>query len=364
MDRDYYEVLGVGRGASQDELKKAYRSLARQHHPDANPEDPESEHRFKEIAEAYSVLSDPVKRRDYDMFGTARVPSGGFDPFDIFRSFFGDDPFGFTRTRGRASRRGNDLAIQVEVTLDDVLRGSQKTVTIPNLQTCTRCGGSGAEAGSSPTTCSRCDGAGAVRQVQRSVFGDLMTSFTCPQCHGSGEEIKDPCTECNGEGRLERLDEVPVDIPPGVEDGMQFRITGRGEAGSRGAESGDLYVQVRVQQHPAYARQGDDLLAGLNVSFTQAALGATLEVETLDDALELEVPPGSQGGQILRLKGKGLPRFQRPSRGDLLVEISVDVPTKLNEDQKELLRQFARSRGEKVSEESGLFEKIRSAFRS
>lgn len=364
MERDYYEVLGVGREASQDELKKAYRSLARQHHPDANPDDPEAEHRFKEIAEAYSVLSDPVKRRDYDMFGTARVPSGGFDPFDIFRSFFGDDPFGFTRSRGRSSRRGSDLAIQVEVTLDEVLSGAQKTVTIPNLQTCEKCGGSGAEAGSSPTTCSRCGGAGAVRQVQRSVFGDLMTSFTCPQCHGSGEEITDPCRECNGEGRLERLDEVPVNIPAGVEDGVQFRITGRGEAGSRGAESGDLYVQVRVQPHPAFTRQGDDLLAGVGVSFTQATLGATLEVDTLEDSLDLEVPPGTQPGQILRVKGKGLPHFQRPGRGDLLVEISVDVPTKLNDDQKELLRQFARSRGEKVSEESGLFEKIRSAFRS
>jgi len=364
MDRDYYELLGVSREAAQDEIKKAYRQLARQYHPDANPDDPDAERKFKEIAEAYSVLSDPVKRRDYDMFGTARVPSAGFDPFDIFRSFFGDDPMGFSRGRGRAAHRGSDLGIELEVELDDVIRGTNKTVTIPRLQACEKCSGSGAEPGTSSSTCSRCDGTGAVRQVTRSVFGNLMTSYTCPQCRGAGQEILDPCGECNGEGRLERLDEVPIEVPAGVEDGTQFRLSGRGEAGSRGADSGDLYVAVRVKPDPRFTRQGDDLLAGVTVSATQAALGSMLELDTLEGPVDLEIPAGSQPGNILRLKGKGVPHFMRAGRGDLLVEVGVEIPTKLNEDQKTMLREFARSRGEKVSEETGFFEKIRSAFKS
>lgn len=365
MDRDYYEILGVHRDASQDEIKKAYRMLARQYHPDANPDDPEAESKFKELAEAYSVLSDTARRRDYDMFGTARIPVGGFDPFDIFSAFFGtSDPFGFSRTRGSTSRRGSDLALEIDVTLEEVIRGAEKSVTIRNLQSCTRCAGSGAEPGTSATRCTRCDGTGAVRQVQRSIFGNLMTSYTCPQCHGTGEEISNPCAECNGDGRLEMLDEVAINVPAGAEDGMQFRISGRGQAGSRGAAAGDLYVRVHVLEDPKWKRIGNDLLAALKVTFAQAALGASLEVETFDGIIEVDVSQGTQPGDVIRIRGKGVPRLGRPTRGDLLLEINVEVPANLTPEQRELLEKYAELRGEEISEPApGILERLKSAFR-
>lgn len=359
---DYYEVLGVSRDAPEDEIKKAYRRLARNFHPDANPDDPEAERKFKEVAEAYSVLSDAKRRRDYDMFGTAKVPAGGFDPFDLFTSFFGTDPFGGFRSTGR--RRGNDLALTVHVTLKEVLTGASKKVTIRNLQTCSACSGSGCEPGTSPTRCTRCGGAGVVRQVQRSVFGNLMTSFTCPACHGAGEEIETPCRECNGDGRLERLDEISIDLPPGVEDGTRFRMSGRGEAGPRGMASGDLYVEVVVDEDQRFVRRKSDLVSVIEIPFTQAVLGGKTSFEALDGPVEVDIDSGVQPGMVLKVRGRGLPRMGRSGRGDLLLEIRIAVPKKLTAEQEELLHKFAEARGEQIGESEGIVERIRSAFRS
>ena len=369
-NHDYYEILGVSRDATAEEMKKAYRKLAREYHPDANPGNAEAEHKFKLLAEAYSILSDPQKRRDYDTFGTARSPfggAGGFDPFDIFSSLFGGaDPFGFAggarRTGGRA--RGSDLVVDLDVTLEEVVRGASKTVTIRNLQPCEKCAGSGAEPGTSPTRCSRCGGSGSVRSVQRSILGNVMTSFVCPQCHGAGEEIQSPCRECNGEGRMERLDEVSFDVPPGVEDGSQFRISGRGEAGHRGGRSGDLFVRIGVREDNRFRRHGSDLLASVAVSYPQAVLGTTLELETIDGPVELRVPPGTQPGARLRIRGRGIPLLGRPTaRGDLLVEIRLEVPPHVDGEEEELVRRLAVVRGEAVGESEGVMGKIRSLFR-
>lgn len=362
MAADYYEVLGVRRDAGAEEIKKAYRSLARRYHPDANPGDPQAEHKFKEIAEAYSVLSDPARRRDYDLFGTAKVPAGGFDPFDLFASFFGSDPFGaFSRGR-RGPQRGSDLVLEMDISLEEVVRGAVKTATIRNLQQCERCSGSGSEPGTSASRCSRCGGSGAVRNVQRSVFGNIMTSFTCPQCHGEGREITSPCGECNGDGRLERLDEVEIEIPSGIEDGAHLRVHGRGEAGTKGGRSGDLYVRISVAPDERYVRRGDDLLHSIMIPFATAALGGSVEVETFDGPAEVKVPKGTPAGSLLKLRGKGVPRLGRAGRGDLLVEISIEVPAKLTEEQEELLRRFAVSRDEAPG--GRILGKIRSAFRS
>jgi molecular chaperone DnaJ len=361
MARDYYQVLGVARTASEEEIKKAYRQLARQYHPDANRDDPSTEEKFKEIAEAYGVLSDPARRRDYDTFGTAKVPVGGFDPFDLFASFFGADPF---RSYSRRSdgRRGNDLALELEVTLEEVVKGATKPVTIRNLATCSTCQGSGCKPGTSPERCTRCAGTGAVRQVGRSIFGNVMTSYTCPQCNGSGEEIASPCPTCSGDGRMEQVDEIPINVPPGVDDGVQLRISGRGEAGQRGGGVGDLYVVIRVAPHERFQRRGNDLLTTLAVPFTQAALGGTTEIDAFGSPATVTIPPGTQPGKVMRLKGRGVPYLGRSGRGDLLVEVTVEVPTHLNEEESKLLRRFAALRGEQVDEDHGLLGKIRSAF--
>jgi molecular chaperone DnaJ len=369
-NRDYYEILGISRDAGADEMKKAYRRLAREYHPDANPGNPEAEHKFKELAEAYAVLSDPHKRREYDMFGTAKSPFGaggaaGFDPFDIFSSLFGGaDPFGaFTQRRGSRSR-GSDLIVDLEVTLEEVVKGASKTVTIRNLQPCDRCSGSGSEPGTSPSRCTRCGGSGSVRAVQRSILGNVMTSFTCPQCNGAGEEISTPCRECHGEGRMERLDEVSFDVPPGVEDGSQFRITGRGEAGHRGGRSGDLFVRIAVREGNRFRRRGNDLLAKVAVSYAQAVLGTVLELETFEGPVELRVSPGTQPGTTLRIRGRGVPLLGRPTgRGDLLVEVQLDVPTHVSGEEEELVRRLAELRGDAVGDSTGVMGRIRSLFR-
>jgi molecular chaperone DnaJ len=363
MARDYYQVLGIGREAQEEDIKKAYRKLARQYHPDANREDPQAEEKFKEIAEAYAVLSDPARRRDYDLFGTAKVPAGGFDPFDLFSSFFGGDLFGAASARrGTRTGRGNDLGLELAVTLEEAVKGASKMATIHNLQTCEACQGSGCAPGTSPARCSRCAGTGAVRQVQRSIFGNLMSSFTCPTCRGTGQEIASPCQECNGEGRLERLDEIPIEVPAGVRDGVQLRISGRGEAGARGGGAGDLYVQIRVLADERFVRRGDDLLTAHTVSVTQAALGAAVEVETFDGPAKLTIPSGTQPGRVLRVRGRGVPHLGRAGRGDLLVEVRVEVPTNLSEEESKLLRRLAALRGEPVSDQTGIIGKIKSAF--
>ncbi|HVF11698.1 MAG TPA: J domain-containing protein, partial [Actinomycetota bacterium] len=335
--------------------------LARQYHPDANPGDPSAEHKFKEVAEAYGVLSDPARRRDYDMFGTAKAPAGGFDPFDLFASFFGGDGFrGFNQDRSR----GNDLILDVGASLKEVLEGSKREVTIRRPSACDECSGTGAKPGTAPVTCSQCGGAGAVRSVRQSIFGNVMTSHTCPRCSGTGVEIKSPCSVCRGDGRIDKEESITVEIPAGIRDGMQIRYTGQGEAGQRGSATGDLYVRVMVEPEPGIERQGDDLVQKLSVSITQATLGSTLQVNALDGLAEVEVARGSHPGDVVTLRGRGLPRLNRGNRGDLHLIIDVQIPTDLTSEEETILRQFAELRGETVSEPSGLLGKIKSAFRN
>jgi molecular chaperone DnaJ len=362
MPRDYYEVLGVSRDASEDELKKAYRKLARECHPDANPDDPEAEAKFKELGEAYGVLSDPNRRSNYDRFGAAGIGgAGGFDPFDIFASFFGGDPFGMNRRTG--PQRGRDLVVALEITLEEVVAGVTKSFPVRSLRNCTRCSGSGAEPGTNSTTCDRCGGSGTVRSMQRGFFGNVVTASTCPTCGGLGQKILSPCTECRGEGRIEREEEVKVEVPAGVEDGMQLRVTGRGEAGPRGGVAGDLYVQLRVKEVKGFEREGDDVLVYVEIPFTQATLGTNLKIDSFDGKVEVEVPPGTQPGETLVVKGQGVSHLGRGGRGDLLVRVGVKVPTGLSGEEDQLIRKFAALRGEDVSEHQGLIGKIRNAFR-
>lgn len=363
MPRDYYEVLGVSRDASDEELKKAYRRLARQCHPDANPDDPEAEAKFKELGEAYAVLSDPNRRSTYDRFGSASSVGGGFDPFDIFASFFGGDPFGFGGGRRSGPQRGRDLVVALELTLEEVVTGVTKSFPVRSLRGCTRCSGSGAEPGSTATTCERCGGSGTVRLMQRGFFGNVVTASTCPECRGAGQKISDPCTECGGEGRIERDEEVKVEVPAGVEDGMQLRVTGRGEAGPRGGIAGDLYVQLRVKERKGFVREGDDILVNVEVPFTQAALGTTLKIDSIDGKLEVEVPPGTQPGETVVVRGAGVTHLNRGGRGDMVIKLDVRVPTNLSSEEDALIRKLAALRGEDVSEHQGFIDKIRNAFK-
>lgn len=362
MPRDYYEVLGVSREASEEELKKAYRKLARECHPDANPDDPEAESKFKELGEAYAVLSDATRRSNYDRFGTAGAGGqGGFDPFDIFASFFGGDPFGMNRRTG--PQRGRDLVVALEITLEEVVSGVTKSFPVRSLRNCTRCSGGGAEPGTSSSKCERCAGSGTVRVMQRGFFGNVVTASTCPDCGGLGQKILSPCVECRGEGRVEREEEVKVEVPAGVEDGMQLRVTGRGEAGPRGGVAGDLYVQLRVKQMKGFERVGDDVVVVVEIPFTQATLGTTLKIDSFDGAVEVEVPPGTQPDETLVVKGAGVSHLGRGGRGDLQIKVGVKVPTGLTAEEDGLIRKFAALRGEDVSEHQGLIDKIRNAFR-
>jgi len=361
MPKDYYETLGVSREASDEELKKAYRKLARQCHPDANPDDPAAESKFKELGEAYAILSDPARRSTYDRFGSASSVGGGFDPFDIFASFFGGDPFGFNRRTG--PQRGRDLVIALEVTLEEVVSGVTKSFPVRSLRNCTRCGGKGAEPGTSSSTCERCNGSGTVRSMQRGFFGNVVTASTCPECGGLGQKILSPCVECRGEGRVEREEEVKVDVPAGIEDGMQLRVPGRGEAGPKGGVAGDLYVQLRVKAMKGFERQGDDMILTIDVPFSQATLGTSLKIDSFDGKVELELPPGTQPGDTLVVKGAGVSHLNRGGRGDLLVQINVKVPTNLSSEEDQLIRKFAALRGEDVAEQHGFMGKIRNAFR-
>jgi molecular chaperone DnaJ len=361
MASDHYTTLGVDRGASEDDIKRAYRRLARQYHPDTNKHDPAAEERFKEISRAYEVLSDPHKRRNYDMFGSERAGVTGFGDFggisDLFASFFGG--FGGTQTRGPG--RGADLLSQVGLTLEEAAAGVEKEVEIVNLIECSTCGGSGAAPGTYPTRCSRCGGAGEIRNVRRTVFGDVMTATTCPQCRGSGEEIVHPCSTCGGSGRQQVTESMTVHVPPGVDDGAQLRVSGRGQAGVRGGRAGDLYVEIRIEPHDVFRRAGDDLGCEVPVPMTIAVLGGTAEIPTLDGVEPIDIKPGTQPGEIIRLRGKGMPRVNGSGRGELVVLLKVETPDDLTPEQEELLHEFAELRGEHPGER-GLFQKIKEAF--
>jgi molecular chaperone DnaJ len=352
-ERDLYEVLGVSREATQEDIKKAYRRLARSHHPDVNREDPEAERRFKEINLAYQTLSDPAKRRQYDLFGGEGLSPdmfGGFgDLADIFEAFFGGSPFGrrtgWTRRRTRTAR-GADLRVVLDLTFEEAAFGTTKEVEVNTLRTCDRCAGSGSEPGTHPSRCTTCGGSGEVSDVRRSVFGTVMTSRTCATCDGSGEEIAVPCRRCGREGRLPDRRSVPVEIPAGVADGMELRMEGGGQDGRHGGPPGDLYLTLSVAPHPVFERRGQDLVCVLDLPVTAALLGAEVQVQTLDGPARLKVPPGTRAGSVLQLRGKGVPNLGRRGRGDLLVRVDLEVPARLSKQERSLVQDLAAMRRE------------------
>ena len=365
MAVDHYEVLGVPRDATHEDIKRAYRKLARSHHPDANRHDPEAEERFKEITRAYDVLSDPDKRQRYDLFGDERAQAGfggfgGFGGFsDIFDAFFSGST-GPTRRSGPA--RGSDVLAEVALTLEEAAAGVERDIEVSRLRECGTCGGTGAKSGTVPRRCSECGGTGEVRQVRRTMLGNMMTASTCRRCGGTGQEIADPCPHCRGRGRVQVTEKLSVRIPPGIDDGAHLRVSGGGEAGVRGGRSGDLYVSVRVLPHDVFKRVGDDLGCEAEVPMTVAALGGVIEVPTLDGTEEVEVDAGTQTGDVARVREAGMPRLESRGRGDLIVLLRVQTPRGLDTEQRELLRRLAELRGETAGERGGLFDRIREAF--
>ncbi|XPV77298.1 MAG: molecular chaperone DnaJ [Desulfovibrio sp.] len=343
--RDYYEVLGVDQSASDDEIKRAYRKLAFEYHPDRNPDDAEAEGKFKEAAEAYDILRDGQKRQRYDQFGHSGVDGNGYSGFsnaeDVFSSFgdiFGDI-FGFASGgRGGMNRpqAGSDLRYNLTVSFADAAKGTEVDLKIPKDVTCDKCDGSGAEPGTQPETCPHCHGAGNIQQSQ----GFFRISVPCPNCKGRGQIITNPCTKCRGEGVVNEVKELQVRIPAGVDTGSRLRLRGEGEHGIHGGPPGDLYVVVRVEADKTFERHGQDLILHREISFVQASLGDKLEVPTLDDPVTMDIPRGTQSGEVFRLKNLGLPYLGSAQRGDLLVEVKVKIPTSLNKKQEELLRQF------------------------
>ncbi|HZJ27154.1 MAG TPA: molecular chaperone DnaJ [Acidimicrobiia bacterium] len=370
MPTDYYEILGVARNATADDIKRAYRVLARAHHPDANPGDAAAEARFKEVSVAYETLRDPERRRRYEMFGPEGSAGGsgrpGADGFgglgDVFDAFFGGDPFGRGGPAGPMA--GSDIEAELHLTLDDVVFGATKPLDVRLPVPCETCDGSGCEAGTHPARCETCDGAGQVRQVRRSLLGQIVTAGACPHCGGAGSVIPSPCRACSGEGRVIGDRRLDVEVPPGIDNGQRLRLAGRGVAAPRGGPPGDLYVQVRVASHPAFERHGNDLLHALSIGVAQAALGTACTIETLDGPEELVIPAGTQPGRVFRLRNRGVPVLQGRGRGDLLVHIAVGVPERLSDEETELFRELARSRGEDVEpqQDGRLFSRIRSAF--
>jgi molecular chaperone DnaJ len=347
--RDLYEILGVNRDASEDELKKAYRKLAMKHHPDRNPDNKESEDKFKEAKEAYEILTDANKRAAYDRYGHAGVDQsmgggggGGGQGFDGFGDAFGDifgDIFGGGGGGGRGRSnvyRGADLRYNLEITLEEAARGADKTIRIPALEECAPCHGSGAKAGTQPKTCPTCGGAGQVRIQQ----GFFSIQQTCPKCHGSGRIIPEPCTSCGGAGRVKRQKTLEVKIPTGIDDGMRLRHSGHGEPGVNGGPPGDLYVEIHIKQHAVFQRDGDDLHCEMPISFTTAALGGEIEIPTLDGAANIRIPAETQSAKVFRLRGKGIRNVRSHAPGDLMVHVIVETPVKLTDRQKELLREF------------------------
>jgi molecular chaperone DnaJ len=369
--RDYYEILGVARSATEAEIKSAYRKLAVRYHPDKNPGDKEAEDKFKEAAEAYSVLSDTEQRARYDRFGHAGVSSGaaganwggaaGFGGIeDILGDLFGfGDVFGGRGGGGRrtTAQRGADLRYDLEMTLEEAAAGMTAQLRIPRLESCETCEGSGAAKGTQPETCSTCGGAGQVRYQQ----GFFAVARTCGQCRGSGRVIRTPCETCGGAGRVEREKQMEVKIPAGVETGSRLRLAGEGEAGTQGGPSGDLYVVIHVKEHETFERQGNNLYASVPITFAQAALGSEVSVPTLDGQQNVKIPPGTQTGTVFRLKGNGMPVLGGRGRGDLFVSVTVVTPTTLTREQRRLLEQLAEVE-EKDLSDRGLMDKVRNIF--
>jgi len=353
MAKDYYDILGVPRGATQDQVKQAYRRLAREHHPDVRKDDPQANERFKEINEAYYVLGDPDRRLQYDRFGqVGEMPASGFgdafSPFDdLFEMFFGRGPRTATRTAEDEALRGADLRYDLEVTLEEAARGVERTITFERLETCTTCFGTGRERGASPETCPTCRGAGEVRYQQQTVFGYFTQVATCRDCGGRGTILRHPCKECQGTGRRAGSRDLVVKVPPGADSGTRLRLPGEGEGGVHGGARGDLYVVIHVRPHPVFAREGADLFCEVPITMVQAAVGDEIAVPGIEEPTTLPIPPGTQPGVRLRLKGKGMPDL-RGGRGDLYVRLRVEIPTDLSAEQQQTLLRLAELRGEQV----------------
>ncbi len=382
--RDYYEILGVSKESTEAEIKKEYRKLAMKYHPDKNKE-PDAEERFKEISEAYAVLSDPEKKEQYDRFGHAGIDSrysqedifrnadfGGFEDLgDILGSIFGRGFGGFGGGFGgsqqrRGPVRGSDLRYDLNITLEQAANGMETTINIPRAEVCDTCKGTGAKPGTSPKTCSTCRGTGQVTHARDTPFGRFMSTSTCNVCRGTGEIIEDPCPACRGTGKQKKVRKISVKVPKGSDTGLRLKISGEGEQGSPGAPPGDLYVVLHVEPHQLFERVGDDILYELPITFTQAALGADIMVPTIHGNVKMSVKPGTQTHSILRLKGKGMPYLHGRGQGDQLVRVVVRTPTNLTEEQKELLRKLdlreekARSKNPKGGK--GIFDKVKEAF--
>ena len=369
--RDYYEVLGVSRNATPDEIKAAFRKLARQYHPDVSTES-NAEERFKEINEAYAVLLDPDKRAAYDRFGHAGVQNmGGVPDFtvdfgDIFEEFFGSFG-GFGRSASRrarnAPRRGADLQYNVDLTFEESIFGTEKEIEITRDEVCDNCGGSKAEPGTSPERCSTCNGTGEVRQVRQTLLGSMVQVSTCPVCNGKGETISTPCHVCGGRGLVRKTRKKVVTIPAGVDNGNQIRLAGEGQPGENGGPNGNLYIIIRVHAHKYFRRRDNDILLDLNINIAQATLGAEVEVPTVDGATRLKIPAGIQPGKVLRMRGKGVPHLRGNGRGDQMVVVNVEVPKSLTSEQRELMEQLAESLGSEVSPaERGFLDWLKEAL--
>jgi molecular chaperone DnaJ len=374
MSTDFYELLGVDRSASPDDIKKAYRKLARELHPDKNPGNKDAEEKFKQVSRAYEVLSDPESRARYDQFGEAGVGGGGGgggDPFsggfgDIIDAFFGGgSPFG-GRSGPSGPPRGQDIETVVDVPFEEAVFGSQREVRVRSAVRCEECSGSGAARGSSPTSCPDCSGTGRVRRVRQSVLGQMVTTNACARCSGMGEIIASPCGACRSEGRVVKEVSLTLEVPAGIDTGQTLRLTGRGAVGPRGGETGDLYVHLRVTPHEQWRREEHDLVTDVPLSIAQAALGTELDLETLDGVEHLVVPAGVQHGHEFVLRSRGVPRLtssgRARGRGDLRARVTVEVPTKLSSQERDLLRKLAELRGENVTTDEGLVAKIKSAF--
>ncbi|MDI6601695.1 MAG: molecular chaperone DnaJ [Thermoanaerobacteraceae bacterium] len=374
-DKDYYEILGVSKDATVEDIKKAYRNLAKKYHPDLHPGDKEAEQRFKEINEAYEVLSDPDKRAQYDRFGSSAFNGHGFNPGDfggfdfggfggnpfndIFDMFFGEDFMGRRRETGPV--RGRDLKEELVLTFEEAAFGTEKTLNVTRWEICPVCHGTKARPGSSPQTCPQCGGTGQVRNVRQTPLGSMTTITSCPRCHGEGRIITEPCTECKGAGKVKKTRKVTVKVPAGVDDGHIITLRGEGEPGEKGGPPGDLFLSITVKPHPIFKRDGFDVLANLKISMFKAALGGEVEIPTLDGTIKYNLPEGIQPGEKIRLKGKGINKLKGYGRGDEIVTVEVTIP-RLNERQKQILREIETGEINRDKEEKSFFQKMKDTF--
>ncbi|MGA3036042.1 MAG: molecular chaperone DnaJ [Vulcanimicrobiaceae bacterium] len=375
MPVDYYDVLGVERGASETDIKRAYRSLARKYHPDVATDKTAAESHFKEINEAYSVLSDPQKRQMYDQYGHAGVngggsPGGPFSGFsgegfgDIFDMFFGAARAQTQTQRRQGPTRGQDLRYDLQITLEEAFEGTQREITFKHMAQCATCKGTGAAPGTPILTCERCGGTGAQRTVRQTPLGQFVTQSTCTMCNGSGQTIPNPCQTCAGRGQTESEKTLNVRIPPGVDDGSRIRISGNGESGLRGGPAGDLYVFLTITRHSTFRRDGVDLYLDVPLSFPQAALGAATTIHTLEGPLELQIAAGTQTGSLYRMRGHGMPSVRGSARGDLIVTVHVIVPTKLSKQERDILEEYAAAGGDRIEDAKTFFDRVKDAFRA